>query len=297
MSLRWLFSLFLFCGCAAYLSAQATATARVDSNRIFLGDVLELKIQVRGSKDISIIEAEKTAAAAGWELLEEGKPASAEGAQNLTLKITAWQLGERQIPPFRLKAEGQEIASNALTMDVQAPPSVDSTYIADIKGIVEGSTSWRDYLGYILGIAGLVLGSTFGYAGYRYYQRRKIERATPSPERWALQQLDELEAGALLSRGEVALFHERAASILREYLQRRFGINAPFQTSEQTAQILQAQTQAPLAPFQKNIAETLQTADLVKFAKASPLEAAHRFATDTTRKLAWEMTKEVKSEK
>jgi len=284
--------LLVFSACFAPLCAQATAIARVDSNRIFLGDVLSVQIQVSGSSgSIAAVEPDKTAAAAGWELLEAGTPTSSNGAQVLTLKITAWDLGERQIPAFRLQAGTQEILSNALTVDVQAPASVDSTYVADIKGIVEGSTSWRDYLGYILGTLGLLIGSISGYAGYRYWQRKKIERATPTPERWVLQQLDLLEAGALLARGDIAEYHQQAAYLLREYLQRRFGIHAPFQTSDETQAALQTQESPLLKTFQKDIAELLLTADLVKFARATPLDAAHRFATDATRRLAWEVVK------
>ncbi len=99
---------------------------------------------------------------------------------------------------------------------------------------------------------------------------RRVRRipALP-PDRWALGELERIEALALPAAAEVERYHTLISDVVRKYLELRFGLQAPQQT---TAEFLAALARSsPLTPaHQALLHEFLERCDLAKFAQAWP---------------------------
>jgi LPXTG-motif cell wall-anchored protein len=85
----------------------------------------------------------------------------------------------------------------------------------------------------------------------------------------ALQALDALLAKQLWQSGEDKQYYIELSYILRNYLERRFGLLTLEQTTDEIAQ--QLQNKAELKAHKKALLDFLVLADLVKFAKMRPL--------------------------
>lgn len=285
----------LLIGCQQASAQALKATVRADSNAMLIGDHLRVQLLVLAPKGVSVNIPDIQAALKSqeWELIDISEPSvqAVDGNNNqhaVGLTITAWQVGDKSIPPLTFTAQdaGQEVSaqSQAVNIRVEAPPVVDSTYVADIKTIIYAPSSWLDYWLYYL-IAFLLV--VLPYPLYRLYQKYKAgtlfpKAVPPTPESIALQRLAELEQSDLLNQQKWADYHGQATTILRDYLQQRFKVRAPYYTSMQTMLSIAAHPQ--VVAFSKDITEVLETADMVKFAKGSPLAAANTFAIQTTRK-------------
>jgi hypothetical protein len=119
---------------------------------------------------------------------------------------------------------------------------------------------------------------------------RKRKKAAPpppppppplQPHELALRQLEELQKQQLWQNGQVKDYHTALTFIVREYLEKRYGILALEQTTDEILAQLR-QRDFDLALSQK-LGDVLQTADLVKFAKAQPTAEFHELAMTTAR--------------
>lgn len=103
----------------------------------------------------------------------------------------------------------------------------------------------------------------------------------------AIAKLSRLREEQLCEQGLQKEYYTRLTDILREYLDRRFGINAMEMTSTQIRQALNSSKGEIMS--KELVEQVLEIADFVKFAKAQPLgddnikayEAARKFVEDT----------------
>jgi hypothetical protein len=90
-----------------------------------------------------------------------------------------------------------------------------------------------------------------------------------SPQELAFRELQELVDDQLVEQGMIKLFYQRLSLVLRNYIERRFGVRAPEQTTEEFLSDLRRNRTLPqnymemLEDFQKHC-------DLVKFAEFQP---------------------------
>ena len=118
--------------------------------------------------------------------------------------------------------------------------------------------------------------------------KKQEEPPPPPPHQRAHQALDRLLASGILERGELALFFRELSDILRRYIEERFSVRAPEQTTEE---FLLAITAMPSfrAADQKLLQDFLSHCDLVKFARLEPtmkegedrLQLCRRFIDET----------------
>ncbi len=133
----------------------------------------------------------------------------------------------------------------------------------DITGIEEvppapASPRWPYWasLGFIIFLA-------LGLIGWKVY--RRISRSEPPPDQWALANLSRIEDMGLPAGGQVERYHTLVSDVIRRYLQLRFHLHAPRQT---TPEFLESLRQSPLlTPAQKErLRAFLERCDLAKFA-------------------------------
>jgi hypothetical protein len=109
---------------------------------------------------------------------------------------------------------------------------------------------------------------------------RPIERI--STYRKALQGILRIEAAGYLERGEVERFYTELSGVIRHYIEDRFGLRAPEQTTEEFFQEL---TRQPvLVEKQRDaLGAFLEQCDLVKFAKVRPTTQEGKSALSAAR--------------
>jgi hypothetical protein len=104
-------------------------------------------------------------------------------------------------------------------------------------------------------------------------RRRRAEpqaaaRIPPAHE-IAFGELQALVAEKLAEQGEIKRFYQRLSDILRRYIERRFGLHAPEQTTEEFLAALHAAPAFP-AQYRSLLAAFMNHCDLVKFAEHRP---------------------------
>jgi hypothetical protein len=126
--------------------------------------------------------------------------------------------------------------------------------------------------------------------GWEVRRRFAPPRPEQAPHEWATRELDRIEALALPQSGHAERFHILVSDTVRRYIELRFDLHAPSQT---TAEFLEATKNAPqLTPAQQSLLrDFLERCDLAKFARAeysvpecaSALAMARTFVHETAR--------------
>lgn len=272
---------------------NASANVQVPSREIFLGDQLTFNcIIIAGTQSqVQAVDLTDALKNAGWELINLSESSSSPIDNRKTqfvipVTVTAWEEGKKDIPAFTFNINGSTIQSAAVSIDIQAPPSVNEQYIADIKNIVTAEASWLDYLPYVLLVIVIVGIIVALFYVYKLYKSGKIfaKAVALTPEEEALQAAEKLEASTLLSEGNVVEFHTQAAMILRNYIHKRSHIDTLYKPTSYFLPLVQINKY--LKACFEEIEEVLDTADALKFAKASALPQAHSFAINTIKNTA-----------
>jgi hypothetical protein len=115
--------------------------------------------------------------------------------------------------------------------------------------------------------------------------RRRQAKAAPElpPHEWAVRELARLESMGLPQHGQAERFHTLASDTIRRYLELRFQLRAPRQT---TAEFLEAMREAPQLDVGQRtlLREFLERCDLAKFARAEYSEEECKGTADMARK-------------
>ncbi|MBU0728997.1 MAG: BatD family protein [Proteobacteria bacterium] len=169
-----------------------------------------------------------------------------------------------------------EISTEELAVTVKSllPENTTRPDIADIADIVEPPPD-RTLLYSLAAIFALLAIAALVY--WFYFHKNKPEKqAPPVPAHIrAYQELDALVALGLVERGEIKRFYSKVSDIFRHYIENRFFIKAPEQTTEEffgelgSNQIIPSQHKPQLKNF-------LTHCDLVKFAKHRPSDEKTR---------------------
>jgi hypothetical protein len=207
----------------------------------------------------------------------------------LEMKLIFWEEGRYTIPPVMLTytedGQRQQVQTDSTsilirTMDVAS----DTTRLMPIKSIIEEPMTLRDYAPYLVGLAAIVI---IGLLIYFFRQNRRAQSAPPKPPRRTtlralmMERLDALEAEQRWQEGDLKGYHSALTYQARFYLERRYGIRALESTTDTIVQHLEGST---LSDGQvETLQQLLQTADLIKFAKAEPEAAFHKEAIERLR--------------
>lgn len=276
--MRYFFSLFTFLLLVKIATAQVSAKATVDSTNMLLGDQMRLHLDVSQEQGVQLLPINPPVpkdstieflAQSRWDTLQTG------GTLRLRKDFIfmVWDSGYLRVPPIPVvylqNGRQDTFFTNDIPIEVKMPTA--DTTLADIKPIIEEPANWQDYLWYIIGIGVLLLAIVLVLV----LRKRKVRQNLPPPppiilppHEIALQKLEELKKQKLWQQGQVKEYHSELTYIVREYLENRFGILALEQTTDEILEQLRK------SDFDRALSEKLtnllQTADLVKFAKALP---------------------------
>jgi hypothetical protein len=161
-------------------------------------------------------------------------------------------------------------------------PPADLSQMRDITGIEKLPVEPADHrwlVGLGIGVGLLVLALPVAW-----WLRRRAARPEPvvPPGSWALAELDRVEALGLPAAGEVERYHTLLSDVVRRYLELRFALRAPQQSTEEFLEAMRHSPQLP-AEQQELLRDFLRRCDLAKFARAGFSEEECRVAGRTAR--------------
>jgi hypothetical protein len=170
------------------------------------------------------------------------------------------------------------------------PVEPDSTGLIGIKDIERQPFSLMYYKKYLPHLLVLLVILAAIYYWWRKQNKKEevveIPEPEPLPHEWAIKALDELEQKRLWQSGEVKEHYSLLTGILREYLERRYGIKALEQTTDE---IIEQLTHLQLSDeLLSDTEELLSIADLIKFAKADPGIDIHAATIQRVRRFVME---------
>jgi hypothetical protein len=279
------------------LLAQGQVDILLDSTNFLIGDPLDLQIVVnvpKGNKVRAASNTTKIIEEEGFEVLDIEAIEQKVGVKNVTTKqrltVTAWEPKTYVLPTLKYYYQngGDTIFVNSLPLMIEAKtPTVtgDSTYVADIKPILaEKPNLWDRIIAFfshpmvLAALIMLLLGGIV-FAIWYWMTNKKEKVVTISPEDLALERLSELEKQNPLHQKDFKAFHTQISFILRAYIKGRFGVKALEKPLENVLPQIEGH-QYLNKDLYGELKTVLKHADLIKFAKASPLDIANQKAWD-----------------
>lgn len=284
-NLSWYLVLGLVSMASLSKAQDVKVTAKLDNSAIPLGDQTNLRLSVHLPLKAQVtfpVLADTLSAKiqlvgpAKMDTIADPKdPAFITITQ--TYVLTSFDAGLHAIPAFTFKSGAEEIKSSPIPLEVTAVKIDTTKSIYDIKQPLAVRYTWidwlRDHWAWVLfPLIGLIALIVLIY----YLRRRKPVKAVPVEVKplvpahvLALDKLKALQAKKLWQQDQVKAYHSELSDIMREYLERRYELNAMEQTSDE---ILHGLRHRDLPDASRNdLRQILILADLVKFAKEKPL--------------------------
>lgn len=194
------------------------------------------------------------------------------------IKVTSFDSGYYYVPGLPLIIQGNgfndTIKTTALYLDVHSVPL--DTLIADIHDIkapISQPITFKEALPWIVGVL-LFIGLAALIVLVAMRKKRnlpilpKLQPQEPA-HIIALRELKQIREQKLFATNEHKLYHTKLTDVVRQYLERRFGVNAIEQTTSETMVALTG-TDLKNKELEQKLQQTLTLADLVKFAKYVP---------------------------
>ncbi|HHM21687.1 MAG TPA: hypothetical protein ENJ20_06645 [Bacteroidetes bacterium] len=276
--MRLLTAFLVFFIFTATTAAQYRAQATVDSTHILIGDRLTMHLVAAHPPGAEVLpltlnkkqdEVIEFLAQSQWDTLSSG----GEIQLRKNLLLTAWDSGHYYIPalPVVFLKEGKTdtLFTRRIPLEV-APPPIDSV-LADIKPIIKEPRRWSDYLLFMAIAGALLLVPLLWYATRKWKAAKEVPPPPPVPvpvHLVALRQLEALRQKKCWQQGQIKEYHTQLTHIIRQYLENRYGIQALEQTTDEILE--QMRGLGIDSGILEKTRSVLQTADLVKFAKAQP---------------------------
>ena len=182
--------------------------------------------------------------------------------------------------------EEQEIEGNQVSVEVKSVIADDEEPedIRDIAGPVDIPVDYSPYI--LMGVGSVVLIGA-GITAYILIRRRerKAEEAPPRPaHEIAYEQLQEIAEAKLIETEEIERYYVLLSTVVRYYLENRFGLHAPEMTTEEFLQVASSDSQL-LQDHKLLLRDFLLECDLVKFARYGPDKGQMNMAFESAKRL------------
>lgn len=278
--------LLFFCITAAIDAAAAVSSVScsIEPQQIRIGEHVSLHYEFnqQPGDEVSVPLFSDTVVR-GVELVENAKFDTLELKDgliqvNMDLIATSFDSGFYYIPAMPFACNGDTLLSRALGLSVntvEVNPDMDD--VKDIKPVMSAPFSWQEFFTWsgiaLAVIAGLAI---IAFVLIKYVFKKKVPFISKTPEpqlpphEEALLRLQQVKDEKLWQSGKIKEFYTEITDILREYMDRRFGINAMELTSEQILAFVRKNPE--MEEVRQLLRQMLELSDLVKFAKFIPLE-------------------------
>jgi hypothetical protein len=182
------------------------------------------------------------------------------------MEIKFWKKGEEESGAHTIETSEAEIKVKSLL-----PEDLKDVQLNDIKPPVDFPSVYRIWLWAGIGVAVIFIAAVALFVFIKRRKRAEIRsiNAKILAHELAYEELRKLVSEDLPNKGEIKLFYQRISSILRHYIENRFGINAPEQTTDEFLAGLEAKPDFALK-YRMLLNAFLRHCDLVKFAEHQP---------------------------
>ena len=273
------------------VTGQISVQAYLDSTEIYLGDQVNLHVEVVNLRENTDVRSDLAPldTVTGLEILkvEPWTRVLEEDPPRIRRKIiiTSFDSGYHWIPELEVEVN---VDGEMSTFHTERIPllvrwvKLDSLVLAPIKPIDKEPITWQDFKPYVILLSILALVALGVFLYMRYASRPAAEELPPEeqkpPHLIALEKLDRLKASKLWQQGLIVEYQSEVTYIMREYFEAKFGILALESTTDEI--LSQVQSLGLEQYLIDHLRETLQLADLVKFAKAQPSIEFHQKIMD-----------------
>jgi len=269
------------------------AKATLDTNNIQIGDHIRLTISLQTDEKNAVIFPvlsdtmdQKFVFISVSELDTVTERRSRIRTYSRTFTFTIFEPGEYHFPeiPFLVKTPTEqdysEVFTNAVSITVGAPEVDMEAGIRDIKANWRIPITFRETLPYLLILLVVVILIVTGIYLYRKWKNKEpLFDFAPKPvipaHVEALENLEKLRLKQLWQNSLVKEYYTELTDILRIYTEKGLHINAVEMTSDELIDAIADSEFENKSELLELLRNTLPTADLVKFAKATPLADEH----------------------
>jgi len=297
---RFFFFIVSFWLCAFVVAQEYSAKAKLDSTHILIGDHLNVHLEVTAPKGSSIFIPQLNdkilkEAEAPFYWIANSKIDTIVHSNHYILKqtitITAFDSGSYAFPAIPVFGMDSQIVTqtNPLFFEVSTI-AVDTTAgIKDIKSIAKIPFSFHEFWMYVkeyalfILVGWLVIGLIV-YAIWRYLKKKRAQKPQPvvkpkpkiKPHIAALKELEKLRQKKLWEQGKTKEYYTELTDIIRKYIDDQWDVGAMEMVS---SEILDALKNTEIhEEVLKKLQQAFSVADLVKFAKYTPLPTDHDMA-------------------
>ena len=267
----YIFTLFI----SVFTQAQKEIKIEADTNQAFIGDVINVKLQVYGNQNILWPDIEESIAPLELQNLSSIDSSFTRSKNLYTQNITVQQFdtGNFVLPqlPF-ISLDGDTSYSDSFAFSFLAVPLDTTNAVFDIKKPKKVPFNFSEAKPYIYGFIGLIILIILLYYLIRIFNKNnetveEVVELIPC-EIEAINALKNLEYQALCKKGLVKEHYVQLTDILRRYFDREYQIDTLESTTDEIVLLLKGVklNKALL----KDISKLLTEADLVKFAKNVP---------------------------
>jgi len=268
------------------LAQQVKVSASLERDSIWLGDQIKMILVAEYPIGTTLSFPQlKDSLGNGVEVLSRSaRDSSKIGDGMLQMRqsylITAFDSGPHPIAPFlfaiHTKITPDSLRSNSLRLFVKVPPVDLKKGFADIKKPYGAPITFKEIAPWILGI--ILIASIVFLILYAINRKRKniplfalpVKPKLP-PHVVALSELNKLKEEQLWQHDKVKDYYTRLTDIIRVYLEERYQVPAMEQTTQEILSEFKGENSQIKGKLFTGLQKTLDTSDLVKFAKYTPL--------------------------
>ncbi len=264
--------------CAAWsLQAQLVATATPDSNRILIGDHLNIRLDASVPQGHNLIWPKLNAPWGKLELLEASPidtvSTTAELMYSQDLLVSAFDSGLVILPELQFVARDQQNRQPLQTRTQRVPIAVstiaviDTMPMAPIKEILIVESSWRDHIWLLFGL--LVFAAIVGMFLFWFIKKNRKKAAPKLPAEDPLPRkiAENIQANPTSTPARLEAQYAELAYALKLWLADRYDVKALDKPTRQV-EIEMQQSQMP-EETKAWAADLLHECDQIKFAKSA----------------------------
>lgn len=266
---------------------QVKVKASIDSIRMLIGDQIKLNLEIEKPADMDVL----------FPVVPDTLNKHIEVVKKLpldTLKIenkdrvkliqsyliSSFDSGRHVIPSFTFIIKDNNmkdsILTQALNLEVLTMKLDTTKGPVDIKSPYGAPVTLKEVTPYILGT--MLIGAILFFLFYYVRWKKKKVPMFDKPEKpkepahvIALRELDRIKTQKLWQQEKIKQYYSEVANTIRNYIQNRFDIPAMEQTSAETIGVFKERKDLINNDCLNEIQHILSLADLVKFAKYTPL--------------------------
>jgi hypothetical protein len=257
---------------------------KLSRDTIALSDLLLVELDAEIDSGYSVLLPKLSDNLTQFKILDDQDLGKKLGANNKIIASHCYRLeplmpGDCTLPALQLafQKQGQDpnnatqdsLSTEPLAIHVTTTVAADPNQsIADIENVVEMPGQYLRWLVAAAIAAAIGLGIWIGLR-FRPKKAAVVQKVYKPAHEIAFEMLKKLSEEKLVEQGRIKEFYEKLSFCLRQYIENRFRLRAPEQTTEEFLEELK-KSDFLKPEYKQELKRFLEHCDLVKFAKYSP---------------------------